>query len=268
MKIIDSHINFWDINNGLNDWVRETNLPKKVLPDDIIEVDTFVHVEAHNEKFNNLCEYNWLKETYPQKNIKVVAFIDFTKDIKIFENDVIKLSNTKDIVGVRQIMSKTDKLSYSPFQKNIPYDLNEKLKILGQTNLVVDLQMYPDQLLPILHLIEESNAKVLLEHFGLPIFENNDSINDWKKMLHEINYLNKFSIKLSGLDILNRVNSFNKIIDIVLEKVDENRLVYGSNYPVSNHNDYHYWYNFLKKALPSKYMNKIFYQNAKKMYAI
>ncbi|MBN3683906.1 amidohydrolase, partial [Francisella tularensis subsp. holarctica] len=33
MNIVDSHIHFWDITNGYNDWVKDTNLPKLVTPE-------------------------------------------------------------------------------------------------------------------------------------------------------------------------------------------------------------------------------------------
>lgn len=58
-RIIDSHIHFWDIDNGYNRWVKDTDLPTKVLPSDF-KIDDFVHIEAHTEDVDHLCEYKWL----------------------------------------------------------------------------------------------------------------------------------------------------------------------------------------------------------------
>ena len=134
-RIIDSHIHFWDLANGYNNWVKDTNLPSLVTPVNL-DADAFVHVEAHSNKFNPLCEYNWLKANFPQKNIKVVVAADFTQSIEIFRREMQKLSKVDGIVGVRQIMSKTIKTSYSPFDKDIPKDLKEKLSILKEYELV------------------------------------------------------------------------------------------------------------------------------------
>ena len=96
MKIIDSHIHFWDISNGYNNWVKSTDLPKKVSPNQIIDTDSFVHIEAHTSDQNILCEYEWLKLNFPNKNIKVVVFVDFTQDLDSFKKDVALISSKED----------------------------------------------------------------------------------------------------------------------------------------------------------------------------
>ena len=50
-----------------------------------MNASAFVHIEAHSEKFDSLCEYNWLKSKFNNKNIKIVAFVDFTLEISQFE---------------------------------------------------------------------------------------------------------------------------------------------------------------------------------------
>ena len=146
MKIIDSHIHFWNIDNKINEWVDTTDLPRIVSPNDF-NTDCFVHVEAHSEKHDNLCEYRWLKKHFANKNIKIVAFIDFSQHISTFEQKAIQLGKITDVVGVRQIMATSNKSKYSPYNKDIPLDFSSKLKILAQNNLVFDCQMYPNQLL-------------------------------------------------------------------------------------------------------------------------
>ncbi|MDE5020697.1 amidohydrolase, partial [Francisella tularensis subsp. holarctica] len=95
-----------------------------------------------------LCEYNWLKSKFNNSNIKVVSFVDFTLEISQFEKKIIYLSEHNNNVGIRQIMSKTYKSIYSPFEKCIPKDLEQKLKILRDQKLIFEAQMYPEQFLP------------------------------------------------------------------------------------------------------------------------
>lgn len=94
--IIDSHIHFWDLSNNLNTWVKDTDLPKMVCPVDF-EIDNFVHIEAHDDNIDNLAEYKWLKNNFKNKTVKVIAFIDFTQSIALFEHKIISLSAYKDI---------------------------------------------------------------------------------------------------------------------------------------------------------------------------
>lgn len=121
MNIVDSHIHFWDITNGYNDWVKDTNLPKLVTPENL-EASAFVHIEAHSEKFDPLCEYNWLKSKFNNSNIKVVAFVDFTLEISQFEKKIIYLSEHNNIVAYAKLCQKR-------INQNIVHLKNVYLKI-------------------------------------------------------------------------------------------------------------------------------------------
>ncbi|MBK2044397.1 amidohydrolase, partial [Allofrancisella guangzhouensis] len=202
MKIIDSHIHFWDTSNGFNNWVNKTELPKLVIPNDF-NVDSFVHIEAHNSNQDILCEYKWIKSKFLNKNIKVIAFVDFTQDIKGFKKDIAVISKYDDIVGVRHIMAKTYRSKYSPFNNTIPKDLLEKLRILKENDLIFEAQMYPEQFLPLLTLIDKSEVKMAIEHFGLPIFGENNNLTEWYSLIREMNNHSKWYLKLSGFDLNN-----------------------------------------------------------------
>ncbi|QIW09982.1 amidohydrolase family protein [Francisella sp. LA112445] len=260
MKIIDSHIHFWDIKNGYNDWVKNTDLPSRVAPDDL-NVEAFVHIEAHSEIFNPLCEYKWLKSEFLDKDIKVIAFLDFTSDILEFEKKVIQLKEYKDIVGVRQIMAKTNKSSYSPFIKDIPNDLQDKLKILQQNNLVFEAQMYPEQFLTILSSIDSSQVTMVIEHFGLPIFNDKNSLECWYSLINECKQNSNWNLKLSGFELNNDSSYVNKALDFIFENIHDNQLCYGSNFPVSNQNNYSFWQSFLHKYINNDTISKNVFKN-------
>ncbi|API86620.1 amidohydrolase family protein [Francisella uliginis] len=266
MKIIDSHIHFWDLKNGYNDWVNNTDLPDLVTPDNL-NADAFVHIEAHSEKFDPLCEYKWLKSEFLDKDIKVIAFIDFTSDILEFERKVMILKGYRDIVGVRQIMAKTDTSNYSPFTKDIPNDLGDKLRILQQNNLVFEAQMYPEQFLTILNSIDSSQVTMVIEHFGLPIFKNSKSMKSWYSLIKECRQNSNWNLKLSGFELNNDFSHVNKALNFVFENIHDSQLCYGSNYPVSNQNNYSFWQSFLHKYINNDRISKNVFKNvAQKIY--
>ncbi|ABK89907.1 amidohydrolase family protein [Francisella tularensis subsp. novicida] len=266
MDIVDSHIHFWDITNGYNDWVKDTNLPKLVTPENL-EASAFVHIEAHSEKFDPLCEYNWLKSKFNNSNIKVVAFVDFTLEISQFEKKIIYLSEHNNIVGIRQIMSKTYKSKYSPFEKCIPKDLEQKLKILREHKLIFEAQMYPEQFLPLLEKINNSGVKMVVEHFGLPLFGRNNNLAEWQRFIKECSQNTNWNLKLSGFDLNNQMSNVEKALDFVFENISFHQLCYGSNFPVSNHDDYNFWQKFLYKYIDNDEISKHVFKNvARRIY--
>lgn len=268
IKVIDSHIHFWDISNGYNDWVKGTDLPKLVTPENL-DAQAYVHIEAHGDAFSPLCEYEWLKQDFPFKNIKVVAFADFTLELKDFESSISKLAKYKDIVGVRQIMSSSDKSDYSPFDKAIPKDIQAKLEVLEQNNLVFEAQMYPEQFLPIMDVINNSGVKMAVEHFGLPIFASNGNIKEWQKFIKDISQNKNWHLKLSGFDLNNEISNVDRALDFVFDNIKEKQLCYGSNFPVSYTKNYSFWQNYLEEYINNDSVSQsIFYDVAKNIYAI
>jgi len=265
-KTIDSHIHFWDLANDYNDWVKGTDLPNLVTPVNL-NSDAFVHVEAHSDKFDSLCEYNWLKANFPEKDIKVVATADFTQSIDSFRNDMLKFSKIDDIVGVRQIMSKTTKTNYSPFDKYIPSDLKDKLKILAEHDLIFEAQMYPEQYLPILDDIAHSGVTMIVEHFGLPIFAGNNNLAEWKTFIKQISQNDNWYMKLSGFDMNNNMKDVRKCLDFVFDNIPTSQLCYGSNFPVSHQDNYSSWRYFLVEYIKDDSAIKdVFFNVANKVY--
>ena len=269
MKIIDSHIHFWNIDKKLNEWVNTADLPSIVSPNDFSS-DGFIHVEAHSEKHDSLCEYKWLKKYFPNKNIKIVAFIDFTQHISLFEQKAIQFGEITDIVGVRQIMATSNKSQYSPYNKDIALDFSSKLEILAKNNLVFDCQMYPDQLIKYIDIIIKSNVIMALEHFGLPILADNKNMSLWNVVLKEIEQSQNTFIKLSGLELNNDNNKIAQCLDIVLRTVNSGKLCYGSNYPISNKNHPLLWQAILIKNINNdqQILEDVFANTANHLYSL
>ncbi len=144
-------------------------------------------------------------------------------------------------------MSKTYKSRYSPFEKSIPKDLEQKLKILKDHKLIFEAQMYPEQFLPILEKINNSDVKMVVEHFSLPLFGRNNNLIEWQRFIQECSQNTNWNLKLSGFDLNNEISNVEKALGFVFENISFHQLCYGSNFPVSNHDDYNSWQKFLYK---------------------
>lgn len=265
-KKIDAHIHFWDLTNGYNNWVKATNFPSLITPVNL-NANAFVHVEAHTNKLDPLCEYKWIKNSFPHKNIKVVAQVDFTQNIEGFKKDISNLAQADDIVGVRQIMATTTKSTYSPFNENIPSDLTNKLAILREYNLIFEAQLYPEQYLQVLDSIASSGVTMVIEHFGLPILAGNDNLLEWQEFIKQVSQNYNWYLKLSAFDLNNDINDVHKALNFILDNITTDKLCYGSNFPISQQNNYSSWQGYLLNYLDDDVAIKdIFLNVANKVY--
>nr|WP_246261144.1 amidohydrolase family protein [Alteromonas ponticola] len=264
--MIDSHIHFWDVANELNSWVKKTSLPQSISPEDV-DATGYVHIEAHAEHLSPLCELTWLRNTFATGNIRVIAFLDFTQPLQEFERRLLLLAAQPEIVGVRQVMASSRVSAYSPFQQTLPADLPRKLAMLAANNLIFDAQMYPDQYLPILDDIIASDVIMAMEHMALPIATSAENMQTWQTLLKLVSQQPNCTLKLSGFDIVNHNNDITRVLDILFDVMPMERLCWGSNYPVSNQNDYRCWQTRLSNYLGDPTIeNTVFYQTANRLY--
>ncbi|MCW8107215.1 amidohydrolase family protein [Alteromonas ponticola] len=266
LKFIDSHIHFWDVRNGFNEWVEETALPGYVTPQHF-SANGYVHIEAHGETHSSSCELNWLKSQFPQSNIKLIAFIDFNLPMDQFAHELSLLSAQPDIVGVRQIMASSTRFGYSPFQSEIPKDLSQKLELLAACNMIFEAQMYPGQFFKVLDAISASSVTMAIEHMGLPVISCTKNQRDWLSLVKAISHQSNWFLKLTGFDMLNKGERVTSTLDVIFETIAVSQLCYGSNYPVSHPNHYDSWFNTLREYLADEVIEKdVFYNTAKLLY--
>jgi predicted TIM-barrel fold metal-dependent hydrolase len=128
--------------------------------------------------------------------------------------------------------------------------------------------MYPDQLIKYIDIILKSNVTMALEHFGLPVFNDNKNISQWHSILKEIEQGQNTFIKLSGLDLNNDNNQIARCLDIVFSTINSNKLCYGSNYPLSNKNHPLLWQASLIKHINNDQLilNNVFVNTANNLY--
>lgn len=289
MKIIDSHIHFWDLTNNINNWVYEANNPsleKNYMPDTIInkfngDLYGVVHIEAHDSDILTVNEVNWLSsimKNNPKLKYSHIAFADITLPTVQFCNIIDELKEYENVVGMRHIMSHNPKFDYSPCGTDLSNSPNiyDNLDYLAKNNFIFNCQMYPYQINNILSAIISSGVTCVIDHLALPAWNEKGDIDHqlWQEMIIKLSKLDNVFIKVSGIDMFRKEAEFKDVVQFCLDKFPINRVMYGSNYPVSFNNDYNYWYEYLsimnlssveKEQLFFKTAYEVFFEKTKKL---
>lgn len=281
MKIIDTHVHFWDLDNKMNSWVLRSsnpNLQKDYLPDNLVNVSSHelmgvVHVEAHDSVIPTIKEVEWLKDEMKNHKIqyKHIAFADITLPPEEFKKIIDELASHNNVIGIRHILSYTTKFDYNPndIDASSHENIAKNLECLAHNNLIFDCQVYAYQMKNILSAIIRSNVITVIDHMLLPAWnkQGDEDCNLWQDAITEVAKHKNIYMKLSGLDMFQSPNDFDFAVIYCLEKFPNERLIYGSNYPVSCNNDYNTWVDYLVKInYPLHKREQIFYENAKKLF--
>lgn len=278
MKVIDSHIHFWDLSNNINNWVFEESIPslvKNYLPDVVVKnfngtLDGVVHIQAHDPTVATDVEIAWLDkvmENFPELKYRHIAFADITLPNNEFKDVIAKLKKNKNVVGIRHILSFNPTFTYSPCDSDLSTNNNifDNLKCLAQNNFIFDCQMYPRQINNVLPAIVDSGVLCVVDHLALPAWykEGDQDHILWQDTIIKLSRINNIFIKLSGIDMFRKEIEFDSVVEFCLEHVSSNKLIYGSNYPVSFTHDYNYWYEYVNRLnLDQATKEQIFFKNA------
>lgn len=279
MKIIDTHLHFWDLGNKINSWVlRQTEQPffnKSYLPEslfNIAKLDGIVHIEAHDSTIPTLTEIEWLN-TIMQKNKGVkyahIAFADITLPNNKFCAIIDQIMQYQCVKGIRHILSHHPNYQYNPCDEDLSEHINiqDNLSYLSKNNLIFNCQMYPYQLSKFIDFVEIAQVKCIVDHMALPVWNNQNDCQIWKNVVIKLSKMNNVFIKLSGLDMFKHESEFTEIINYCINNVPHNRLLYGSNYPVSCNSKYTLWQKHLNKLIHVEEDKElIFFENANNLF--
>jgi L-fuconolactonase len=273
MKCIDAHIHFWDLSYGMNSWIFKqprVELQKNYLPASLAENNfSFVHIEAHDSAVPTLQEIEWLAMVMKRLNIEYrhIAFADITQSPADFAAAIDSIKDHPNVVGIRHILSHNNRSKYNPCINDLSENKNigDNLHYLAKNGLIFNCQVYPGQLENILPKIKLSGVTTLIDHMFLPIWRDINDQNGrvWSKSIGDIADASNIYLKMSGLDMLQSEDMFKNIVYECLDRFPLERMLYGSNFPVSFTNDYNYWYKFIDSIISAeKDKNMIFYENS------
>lgn len=282
MKIIDPHIHFFNLELGKYDWLKPTNPPywpdkdvinKSFNVDDIklskpLLLAGFVHIEAGFDNDKPWREIEWL-----EKNIDIpfrsIASADITLAPPVFIELIDKLVTYSSVVGIRHIFE-SDTIA-DVFYKNI----SANLSYLTQQNLIFETQINScDDAVIDFCMLAESHPQLIfiLNHAHFCPFTKND-IQHWTDSIERIASNDNVFIKASGWEMVARDYTIKHVeltLSALLDCFTIERVMLASNFPLTlfSNNHQELWEKYLTLAYTSSDINKLVYENAKRIYQL
>ena len=232
---LDSHQHFWKYSPQQHNWIDDSmvSLKRDFLPNDLephlienkIEACVVVQADQSEKETEFLLElatqYEFIKG--------VVGWVDLRA--KNVEERLQFYSQNQYFKGVRHIVQseKQDFLLDPAFQNGIGK--------LGNLNLTYDLLIYPHQIEAAIKLVSQfPNQKFVLDHLAKPNIKNG-KIDPWKNQIQRLAQFSNVSCKISGMVTEAdhsqwKPSDFIPYLDIVFDAFGENRILFGSDWPV------------------------------------
>ncbi|TKC05234.1 amidohydrolase family protein [Pedobacter frigoris] len=237
MLRIDSHQHFWKFNKVRDSWItedmevlRDDFLPKHLEPIlEHFEFDGCVVVQSDQSPAENKFQ---LQNAKTNPFIKgVVGWVDLQADD--IESQLEELSVHERLKGFRHILQGEEDraLMLKPaFVNGI-----SKLRDFGYT---YDLLIFPDQMKYAAELVAKfPNQLFVLDHIAKPEIKNK-KIADWQKDIEMLAGFENVYCKVSGIVTEAdwnywKAEDFTPYLDVVFNAFRAERVMYGSDWPVS-----------------------------------
>jgi L-fuconolactonase len=232
---IDSHQHFWRYSEAEYPWIgKDTPLQRDWLPADQereaakVHIDGSVAVQARQ----TVEESRWLLKLADEHAfIKgVVGWVDLQSE-KV-EDDLAALSKQKKFVGVRHVVQ-----SEPDSQFMLKSEFLRGLGKLQRFNLAYDLLLYPKHLPTAVKVVEKfPEQRFVLDHIAKPMIRAG-LVQPWKGDIKELANHKHVACKISGMVTEAKLQGWKKedfrpYLDVVMEACGEDRVMFGSDWPV------------------------------------
>jgi L-fuconolactonase len=232
---LDSHQHFWNYSATEYPWIkREWPIRRDFLPPDLwpelkaTGLDGCIAVQARQ----SLKEARWLLELADLHPIikGVVGWVDLRADD--VEAQLKRFAPHSRFVGVRHVVQDEpdeDFMLRAEFQRGI-----SRLK---QFNLAYDILIFPKQLPAAIKLVAKFPAqRFVLDHIAKP-FIRAGTLEPWATQVRELAKSGNVWCKVSGMVTEAKWRAwkpadFRPYLDIVFDAFGEDRLMFGSDWPV------------------------------------
>lgn len=283
-KIIDTHIHLFDLNKFNYPWLDLfPQLKKNFLISDYFDttkrfdIESIIFIEANVHETQLKEEIYYFTEICKKMSIPggIICSIDIFNDN--FYSSVEEIKKNPYIKGVRYVLH----MDNIPPKTCLKKEFIERVQYLGEQNLIFEICARMNELDDIYKLVKASpNTKFILNHMGnidpnLFSKKSKDSlklIESWKKNMKDLASLENLYCKISGLYINQDIdiNICKKIVEFCIDVFSEEKLIVGSNYPVSQEFfELNLWFDFLISLLDNyskELKEKILFKNANKLY--
>ena len=272
---IDSHQHFWRYSEPEYPWIgKGTPLQRDWLPADLereaakVHVDGSVAVQARQ----TVEESRWLLKLADEHPfIKgVVGWVDLQSE-KV-EDDLAELSKHKKFVGMRHVVQ-----SEPDSQFMLKPEFLRGLGRLKRFNLAYDLLLYPKHLPVAVKVVEKfPEQRFVLDHIAKPMIRAG-MVQPWKDDIKELAKHKNVLCKISGLVTEAKLQGWKKedfrpYLDIVMGAFGEERVMFGSDWPVcllaGSYEEVHGLVADFLDQFSAEARNKFFGENAANFYRL
>lgn len=251
-KIIDSHFHIWEIETIPLNWL------------------------STNARLNRNFVFEDLEKAY--KNLLFVGglYIESASEDFAKEMEFISKQNNPKILGVCvadekylcEAKSFREILHIQGAKRSLQKDFLENLEKLFCLNLPFEACMKTEEICSLKNLLLAfPKLKIILNHMGNP---NKEYFLAYQEEIKVLSRYSNLYVKLSPPDDFSRDTSWEFIVEIfrcLLQGFGEDRIIFGSNFPVSLLQPME-WIERIQKSRVFKNPAKIFYQNAMGFYKL
>jgi L-fuconolactonase len=237
MKKIDSHQHFWKYHPVKDAWISDEMkviqrdfLPVELLP--LFEdnrIDGCIAVQADQSETETLFLLQLAKENDFIKG--VVGWVDLRGDN--LESRLEYFAQFYKLKGFRHIVQGEADDNFL-----LREDFCNGIAQLEKYNFTYDILIFPRHLAVAFEFVKKfPNQKMVIDHLAKPNFKQAD-FHEWEKGIRKIATCPNVSCKVSGLVTESDWNNwteadFTYCLDVVTEAFGINRMMFGSDWPVS-----------------------------------
>jgi len=232
---IDSHQHFWSYDLQQYPWIPQgTSLHRDWLPKDLepllakAGIDGCVAVQARQ----TVEESEWLLALADRAPMiqGVVGWVDLRSET--VEEQLAGLMKSPKFVGVRHVVQDEPDADFM-----LRSDFMRGLGKLIQFDLTYDILIYPKQLPAAIELARKfPEQPFVLDHIAKPLIKDG-ALSPWREQIRELAGSSNVWCKVSGMiteanHAAWKPSDFEPYLDVVFEAFGEDRLMYGSDWPV------------------------------------
>jgi L-fuconolactonase len=232
---LDSHQHFWIYDAGQYPWIDPGSpLQRNWLPPDLASLLSAAGLEGciAVQARQIIEESHWLLELAEHHSIVkgVVGWVDL-RSAEV-EHDLAALAAHPKFSGVRHVVQDEPDVNFmlgAEFQRGIGK--------LRAHHLTYDILIFPKQLPAAIELARKfPEQPFVLDHIAKPLIKDG-TLSPWREQIRELakspNVLCKVSGMVTEADVKAwKPEDFKPYLDVVFESFGEDRLMYGSDWPV------------------------------------
>ena len=233
---IDSHQHFWIYDPNQYPWmtdelsaIRSNHLPEHLQVEfDRLGIDGSVAVQARQ----SLDESRWLLKLADESCLikGVVGWVDLRSEN--VEDQLAEFAEHPKFVGVRHVVQDEPDENFMLLPEFI-----RGISKLKSYDLSYDILVFPKQLPAAIKLVKQfPDQPFVLDHLAKPLIKDKE-ISTWDEHIRELAQFSNLNCKVSGMITEANWNTwktsdFTPYLDVVFEAFGEDRLMYGSDWPV------------------------------------